>query len=86
MPDPLTLPTIHSNGTSAAMLKAEYDAADEALYHFIQKWGDVTMNGRDYYPQGPEAFTKAVEQREEVARHIAAVVDYITEHRKHLHA
>lgn len=68
------------------MLKAEYDAADEALYKFIQKWGGITMNGRDYYPQGPEAFTKAVEQREEAARHIAFVVDYINEHRKHLYS
>lgn len=74
------------NGTSGTMLKAEYDAADEALYGFIQKWGAITMNGRDYYPQGPAAFNNAVIQREAIGRNISEIVDYLTEHRKHLHS
>ena len=83
---PLTLPTIHSNGTSANDLKAEYDAAADALYAFREAWQRITCNARDYYVQGPDAFTKARDERDDISRHIIAIGTYLDEIREHLHS
>ena len=59
----MTLPTIHSNGTSVQTLIDGYDAIDEALYRLDIKWGEVEFNARDYYPQGPDAYMQAAGER-----------------------
>lgn len=83
---PLTLPTIHLNGTSAKDLKAEYDAAADALVAFREAWQRITCNPRDYYVQGPDAYPKARDERDQIACHIVAIVDYLDEIREHLHS
>lgn len=46
---------------------AAYDAIDEALYRLSMAWGEVEFNALDYYPQGPDAYTKARQERLEQA-------------------
>jgi hypothetical protein len=57
------LPTIHSNGTSRAELVRGYEAIDDALHALEEALYAVEFNARDYYPQGPSAWTDAKAQR-----------------------
>jgi hypothetical protein len=82
----ITLPTVHMNGTSLNELKAGYDEAAEKLHEFVQSWGHITCNGRDYYPQGAAAFSKACDERDAIGRQIANVGEYLQEIRLHLHS
>lgn len=52
-------PTIHLNGTSASALVYGYVAAMLAVEAAIDKVAQASPNGRDYYPQGDDAFAKA---------------------------
>ena len=55
----ISLPTIHMNGTSAKDLFQGYRAAMDALQDAQEALGKIEFNARDYYPQGPDAWTKA---------------------------
>ena len=79
------LPTVHSNGTGFKTLKECYDKADDALFDFIAAWEGIEFNARDYYVSGPEAWTKAIEQRQEMSSIIRAVREYIIAHQIHIH-
>jgi hypothetical protein len=81
----ITLPTIHNNGTGRQMLTEGYDNAADKLQDFIEAWGKVEFNARDYYVQGPDAWVKALEEREAMSAKIREVRDYITEIRQHLY-
>ena len=59
----MILPTIHTNGTSPDDLLAGYRAAAEAVEAAREVLGKVEFNARDYYPQGPDAWTKAQTDR-----------------------
>lgn len=65
-------PTIHLNGTAGMDLYAEYCSAHSALAEAIAALGRVTVHGRDYYPQGDDAFRTAA--REHAARLSALLV------------
>ena len=80
------LPTIHLNGTSRETLAEGYDAAEDALYDLIQAFGRIEFNARDYYVQGPTAWTAAVEARQEINRKIRDIKEYIHAHRELLHS
>ena len=67
------------------MLCEGYDAIDDALCQLKEAWGNVEFNGRDYYPQGPDAFERARKQRAEMADHIRHVFEYINDIREHLY-
>jgi len=82
----ITLPTIHSNGTSKKMLTDGYDLAADTLEDFIAAYGSVEFNARDYYVQGPDAWTKALKEREAMNAKIRDVKNYLTEIRQHLHS
>lgn len=79
------LPTIHSNGTSLNTLIDGYDAIDEALYRLYLKWSEVEFNARDYYPQGPDAYIQARDERQQHAAKIQEVRAYIDGIRQHLY-
>ncbi len=79
----ITLPTIHMNGTGIATLVETYEAAAHALDDFIGAWGQTEFNARDYYPQEPEAWNRAVAQREAMSARIREVRDYLAKHREH---
>jgi hypothetical protein len=76
----ITPPVIHLNGTSAAELLADYSAADDAFFEFVEAWGRIQFNSRDYYPRGPEHFEAARDHREEISRKIAEIREYLTAH------
>ena len=81
----MTLPTIHSNGTSKAMLTVCYDDAGDKLHDFIEAWGGIEFNSRDYYVQEPYAWEKARAEREAMSAKIREVRDYINAIRQHLY-
>lgn len=81
----MTLPTIHSNGTSVQTLIDGYDAIDEALYRLTLKWGEVEFNARDYYTQGPDAWGDALKERQKHAANLKALQDYLNAIRNHLY-
>lgn len=59
-----TVPTIHLNGTGATTLYKEYRAAYRAIDKAIDALCDTTLNGRDFYPQGADAFYRARDERQ----------------------
>lgn len=81
----MTLPTIHNNGTGKQMLTVGYDMAADKLQDFIEAWGGIEFNARDYYVQGSDAWTQARDERDAMNAKIREVCDYITEIRQHLY-
>lgn len=81
----MTLPTIHANGTSLDTLLDGYDAIDLALYDLIAKWQAVEFNARDYYLQGPDAYTQARDERQQHSAKIQEIRAYIDGIRQHLY-
>jgi hypothetical protein len=62
-------PTINSNGTSPENLLKDLRMAIDAVTAAMDAMVEVTPNGRDYYPQGPEVVWKARDQHfERVAK------------------
>jgi hypothetical protein len=59
-------PTIHLNGTSRDELVRQYTAALDAIFAAIEAVNAMAPNGRDYYPQGDDAYSTA--RREHIAR------------------
>ena len=59
----LTLPSIHLNGSGRRMLTEDYTTAYHALQAAIRAFQSVEFNARDYYVQGPDAFTAARAER-----------------------
>ena len=80
----LTLPSIHLNGTGRKMLDADYTAAYHALQTAIRAFQSIELNGRDYYPQGPNAYSEARQQRDAQLQHLSEVQYYLEAHLMHL--
>ena len=59
MSAPIIMPTVHMNGTSAEGLKAPLVEAYSKISDAIDAVQAAAPNGRDYYPQGPEAYEAA---------------------------
>jgi len=74
-----TIPTIHLNGTGKDTLTAEYYAAYKAIKESINTLLDATLNSRDFYPQGTDAFYKAREERQDALSKLHQVKAYIEE-------
>jgi hypothetical protein len=74
-------PIIHLNGTSGLRLIEGYAAADDAFFEFVEAWGQIEFNPRDYYLRGAEYIKAAQEHREEIGRKIAEIRDYLEAHR-----
>jgi hypothetical protein len=71
----MMIPTVHLNGTGKKSLLEELEAADTAIREAIDKLRQVTVHGRDYYPQGPHAYPQA-------RREMDARLDALTDVRK----
>ncbi len=71
-----TLPTLHINGTGAETLRAEYEALFEALAVAEARLLAATCNGRDFYPQGPDAYYAARFERDGMLAKLREVIDY----------
>lgn len=80
----MRLPTIHLNGTSRQYLHEEALASAFALRAAVASLEAMTVNARDYYPQGPDAYAEAArEHRERIERvrqvlaEVYALVDHL---------
>jgi hypothetical protein len=82
-PTPVTLPTIHLNGTGAANLEAEYRAVRQAVGEAMAQLGQATCNARDFYPQEPSAWQRARDERTEAFRLLQLVSDYAEQWEAH---
>lgn len=75
-------PTIHLNGSSREHLFEACAEALGALRRALRAMDDVSPNGRDYYPQGPEALSEALREhtsRCERIRSVLAELEQIAE-------
>jgi hypothetical protein len=79
LPIMTTIPTIHLNGTGFTTLRDEYAAAYDAINKAINALANATCNGRDYYPQGEQAFYDAREERQEAFNKLCEVKNYAAE-------
>lgn len=77
-------PLVHMNGTHPRDLFREYDNAYWKVREAFDALQTVTVNGRDYYPLGPDAINKALKQHGEYIMHLAAVRSYLNEMRTYL--
>jgi len=80
-----TLPTVHLNGTSRRDLQQGYDAAADKLRDFVEAWGAVEFNARDYYVQSPDAYPTARDERCQINAALAAIKEHIDAIRFHLY-
>ncbi len=58
----MQLPTIHSNGTSRIRLVESLCEVSNKLNDAYESMREAAPNGRDYYPQGPEALQQATRE------------------------
>jgi hypothetical protein len=58
----MIFPTVHLNGTSRNDLLEQYREMLQAVSSAIRIMNANGPNGRDYYPQGPDAITRATEE------------------------
>jgi hypothetical protein len=61
----VVLPMLHLNGTSPETLQEGYLKAYRAINDAIAALNSLEFHSRDYYPIGPDAWTKARREREE---------------------
>lgn len=69
----LSIPTVHLNGTSQRELLDQIQTAHAAVNDAMIALTKATPNGRDYYPQGPEAIRKAIIDHSERLAKLATV-------------
>jgi hypothetical protein len=73
----MQLPTIHHNGTSKERLIEALCEASAKLDDAYQALKQTAPNGRDYYPQGPEALQRATAEHLDRLRRVDAVKNEI---------
>jgi hypothetical protein len=81
---PLTLPTVHMNGTGKQMLLDGYEAAHNKLRELTKSLGQIEFNARDYYPQEVGAWDKALSERQAIYQTLATVEEYLMKHMIHI--
>jgi hypothetical protein len=74
-----TIPTVHLNGTSFTELRDGYAAAYDAIEKACNALAQAELNGRDFYPQGPSAYSQAREERSEAFRRLRSAHQYVGE-------
>ena len=74
-----TIPTIHLNGTSFMDLRDGYAAAYDAIEKAMEALGNAELNGRDFYPQGPDAYYEARKERDDAFDKLRAAQQYVGE-------
>lgn len=76
-------PTIHLNGTSATALAEAYENAVSALFRARDALVLAAPNARDYYPQGPNAFSEARRDHDRRAKALHDLQDELQELAEH---
>jgi hypothetical protein len=72
----IVLPTIHLNGTSPAALEEKYRFVRQAINAAAAALAAATFKPRDFYPQGPDAWQRARDDRAEAFRMLRLLSDY----------
>lgn len=70
----MTFPTVHPNGTPKETLCKGYEDVYDALDNALTLMKEAAPNGRDYYPQGDDAFANACNEHRERAAKIREVM------------
>ena len=78
------LPTIHRNGTSRDSLLESARSAFDAIDNAINEYRATCPNGRDYYPQGPEALGLALKKHQANLKALEAIKSELMEMQEHL--
>ncbi len=76
---PVSVPTIHLNGTSADALIEQLTGAGGALRAAIRALDEAAPNARDYYVQGADAYAKASREHLSRVERVRAVLDEVYE-------
>lgn len=84
MPDPTVFPTVHLNGTGRKTLSEGYGNAYRKLIEFREAFASIEHNGRDYYPQGPDAYSRSRKERDDQFERISRLMQYLEAHLIHL--
>jgi hypothetical protein len=74
-----TIPTVHLNGTGFTDLRDGYAAAYDAIDKAMDALAKAELNGRDFYPQGPDAYYQARKERDAVFVLLRAAHNYVGE-------
>lgn len=72
----LAVPTVHLNGTNGDDLLEQVNEAERALDEALRSLRACAPNQRDYYPQGSEAWKRAIDQH---CARVDRLVDVATE-------
>jgi hypothetical protein len=77
-------PTVHLNGTSKDELLRQLCDAHAAIAEAMRAMSECAPNGRDYYPQGADALSRAtaehrgrVERLADVQRELMDIAEHI---------
>lgn len=71
----MTVPIVHSNGTTGEVLLDQYTSAAHAVQAAIDAVCDAGPNARDYYVQGPDAGLAAQRAHEARVKTLKGVRD-----------
>jgi hypothetical protein len=82
----VTVPTVHTNGTSAHNLRDDLQAAVEALREGQRRMVMAAPNGRDYYPQGNDAMNVVMAEHERRCIDLNRILTELEEQRDHVQA
>jgi hypothetical protein len=74
-----TVPTVHLNGTSFNDLRDGYADAYRAIDKAMDALAKAELNGRDFYVQGPDAYSQARAERDAAYSKLLAAHDYVGE-------
>lgn len=79
-----TLPTLHLNGTGRNVLLAGYKDAYHCICTAHAAFSVIEFNARDYYVQGPDAYTRARTERYRMCNLFHELKHYLETHLAHL--
>jgi len=74
-----TIPTVHLNGTSYTDLRDGYAAAYDAIDKAISALAQAELNGRDFYMQEPNAYSRARAERKAALDDLWSAYSYVGE-------
>lgn len=77
-------PTVHMNGTSKRELVESYEKAAYAIAQAQDALSACSPNGRDYYPQGNDAISKAMAEFSQAMEHLEAARLYCYARHEHI--
>ena len=72
-------PTLHLNGTGKNDLRDGYADAYDAIDKAIEALANAELNGRDFYPQGPGAYSQARSERDAAFAQLRQAHQYVGE-------